>query len=261
MATSNHSAHERFLERLLRRSPLSHDEQTGILKLRSHASQAAAHRDIVSPGASVDHACLIVDGLAARYDQMRDGQRQITALHIPGDMCDLHSVVAPTAAWGIAALTTTTVLHIPHSDLRALANAYPAVALAFWRDTTADASILAKWTSNLGRRDARARLSHLLCEMGMRMELAGLASRTSYPFAATQEQLADALGLTSVHVNRTLQGLRKDEIVRAEQRTIRIADWERLVAIAEFQPDFLLIGEPPEGTSDRAVPQPHQVTA
>ena len=157
MTTSNHTPLRRFLDRLLRRSSLFEAEQRGILNLPSHASQVAAHRDIVSPGQRVDHACLVVDGLAARFDQMRDGQRQITALHIPGDMCDLQSVVAPTAAWGIAALTTTTVLHIPHRDLRALATSHPAIALAFWRDTTADASVLAKWLGNLGRRDARAR--------------------------------------------------------------------------------------------------------
>ena len=252
MATSNHSALARFLDRLLLRSRLSEGEQQAILKLPSHAFQAPAHRDIVAPGQRVDHACLVVDGLAGRVDQMRDGQRQITALHIPGDMCDLHSVMAPTAAWGIAALTTTTVLHIPHRDLRALATSHPAIALAFWRDTTADASVLAKWLGNIGRRDARARLAHLLCEIGIRMEQAGLGTRRSYSLPMTQHHLADALGLTAVHVNRMFQTLRADALLQTEQRMVHIEDWDRLATIAEFDPMFLLLGDAPDGDAGTA---------
>jgi CRP-like cAMP-binding protein len=92
----------------------------------------------------------VVEGLVGRFDQMKDGRRQISALYIPGDMCDLHSTVMPVAGWGLEAITTTTVLHVPHYDLRNLATEFPNVALAFWRDTTADASVLAKWVGNSG---------------------------------------------------------------------------------------------------------------
>lgn len=241
MELSNHTALGRFLARLLRRSHLSAEEQSAILSLRSHASQASAHRDIVSQGEKVDHACLVVDGLVGRFDQMKDGRRQITALHIPGDMCDLQSVVSPVAGWGLEAMTTTTILHISHRDLRTVATVYPAIGLAFWRDTTADASILAKWVGNLGRRDASSRLAHLFCEMGMRNEQAGLGTRTEFSLPMTQSQIADATGLTSVHVNRTLQALRRDQIVSTERRTIYIENWDRLTEIAEFDPEFLLI--------------------
>lgn len=251
MVSSNHTALARFLHRIVRRSRLSSAEQSAILNLRSHASQAAAHRDILSPGKKVDHACLVVDGLVGRFDQMADGHRQITAMHIPGDLCDLHSVVAPVSAWGLEALTTTTVLHIPHRDLRALMTAYPAVALAFWRDSTADASILAKWVANIGRKDARARLAHLFCEMGVRMEQAGLATRTEYDFPVTQAQLGDAMGLTQVHVNRTIQGLRRDGVLRTSHRTIHIDDWDALASMAEFDPDFLLVEPLDEEETDR----------
>jgi CRP-like cAMP-binding protein len=231
----------RFLDRLLRRSKLSPEEQSAILGLRSHASQVSAHRDIVSPGELVHHSCLVVDGLIGRFDQMKDGRRQITALHIPGDMCDLQSVVSPVAGWGLAAMTTSTVLHIPHYDLRNVATVYPDVGLAFWRNTSANASVFAKWVGNLGRRNAVSRSAHLLCEMGVRMEEARLGTRTEYELPLTQTQLGDALGLTPVHVNRTLRALRDDRIVRIEQRTFYIEDWDRLSELAEFDPDFLLI--------------------
>lgn len=241
MLTSNHSALQGFLQRLLLRSRLTPEEQSAILNLRSHAAQVSGHRDVVSPGQVVDHACLVVDGLVGRFDQMKDGSRQITALHIPGDMCDLHSVVSPVAAWGLGAITTSTILHVPHEELRAAAVAYPAIALAFWRDTTADASVLAKWIANVGRKDALARLAHLLCEVGVRMEQAGLGARRSYSLPITQAQLADALGLTAVHVNRQLRALREGGLVRTDQRTVQIENWGKLAEIAEFDPEFLLI--------------------
>lgn len=241
MAGSNHAALKRFLERILRRSALSAAEQSAILNVRSHASQAPAHCDIVSPGTEVDHACLVVDGLVGRFDQLADGHRQITAMYIPGDLCDLHSVVLPVPAWGLEALATTTVLHIPHDDLRGVAAAHPAIATAFWREAAADASIMAKWVANIGRKDARARLAYLLCEMGFRMELAGLGSRTEYAFPVTQTQLGDALGLTPVHVNRTVQRLRRERVLGTNKRNIHITDWNRLAALAEFDPHFLLV--------------------
>ena len=238
---SNQSALSRFVSRLLRRSALDAEEQNAILGLSSQTQQFRTNFDIVTPGETVRHSCLIAHGFAARYDQMADGQRQLTAFHIEGDMCDLHSAVCPTAAWGMLALTTTTVLQVPHAEITQIASDYPAIALAFWRDGTVDASILAKWVGNLGRRDARARVAHLLCETGLRMELAGLASRDHFWFDITQSNLADAVGLTAVHVNRTLQALRAKGLIRTLSHTIYVDDWGRLADVAEFDPDYLLL--------------------
>ena len=244
MTTSNRSALSRFLERLLRRSALTAEECDAILGLRSHAVQAPAHRDVISPGQEVRHSCLVVDGLLARFDQLKDGRRQITAFHIPGDMCDLHSVAAPTPDWGVEAMVTSTLLQVPHEALREAAQLYPAIALAFWRDTVADASVLGKWISNIGRKDARSRLAHLFCEMGLRMEQVGLGVRGCYRLELTQEQLADALGLTSVHVNRTLQTMAAEELATFRAKLVQVRDWDRLAGIAEFDPRFLLLEEP-----------------
>jgi CRP-like cAMP-binding protein len=239
---SNQAALSRFLDRLLRRSMLNADECGAVLGLTSHARQFRPNFDIVSPGETVDHSCLVAHGLAARYDQMADGQRQLNAFHIEGDMCDLHSVVCPTAAWGIIAMTTTTVLQVPHAELRKLVGEYPAIALAFWREGTTEASILAKWVGNIGRRDARARLAHLLCEMGVRIEMAGLGTRNHFWFDVTQSNLADAVGLTAVHVNRMMQGLRGEGLIRTMSHNIYVDDWDSLAEAAEFDPDYLLLG-------------------
>lgn len=220
---------------------LSTVEQRAILDLDYRVSQFRARTDIVVPGQHVEYACLVATGVAARFDQMRNGQRQITAFHIPGDMCDLHSVVAPTAAWGISALSACTILQVPHASLCAVIDRYPKLSLVFWRDGTADSSVLAKWLGNLGRQNARARLAHMLCELGVRMEIAGLGSRHSFEMAISQEQLADATGLTPVHVNRSLQRLRGEGLIGAQSHRFEILEWDRLVAAAEFDPAYLLL--------------------
>lgn len=237
------NALRKFLDRLLSRSALNAEERRAILSLPTSSRKVRVNHEIVSPGQTVSEACLIARGIAARFDQMADGKRQITALHLEGDMCDLHSVVCPTAAWGIIALSDAEILNIPHDELRRVAAKFPRLALAFWRDVTTDASILAKWIGNLGRRNARARVSHLLCEIGMRMEASGLARRDLFPLNISQSALADALGLTVVHVNRTLQGLRSEGLIQTTDRFVTIADFDRLASVAEFNPDYLILAK------------------
>ena len=182
---------------------------------------------------------MVVRGLMSRFDVLLDGRRQIVALHLPGDMCDLHSVPVPTSGWGLEALTETTLLFIPHIALRALIRD-AALALAFWRDTTLDGSIIAKWAANMGRKQAVPRVAHLLCELGIRMELAGLGTRADFALPINQAQLADAVGMTSVHLNRTLRSLADRGVTFARKR-VRIADWRATAALAEFDPAYLLL--------------------
>ena len=232
------------MRRLLLRSPLREEEQCAILDLRGETRRYVAHADIVRPGEMVESACLVVSGLLGRYDQMLDGQRQVTSFYIPGDMCDLHSLVVPKASWSITAVSAATVKFIPHFQLRELCNRHPAIAIAFWRDGTVDASIFAKWVGNLGRKDAKARIAHIFCEMGTRMEAAGLGTRVSFDLPATQDQLADAAGLTSVHVNRTLQELRREGLLTFERGRLEIPNWDRLAEVAEFDPAYLILDNP-----------------
>jgi CRP-like cAMP-binding protein len=239
---SSTSTMQPFLNRLLDRSTLDEREQDAILSLNGQPSQARANVDIVSPGEITSHSCLVVEGLVGRFGQLVDGRRQITSLHVAGDMCDLHSVVFPKVGWSLQAVTTTTILKVRHQDLRRVAKEYPAIAEAFWRDCVVDASILSQWVVNVGRRDARVRLSHLLCEMGVRMERAGLGTRTQYDFHVTQSQLGDATALTPVHINRTLQSLRRNNLVVTKGHEMHILDWDRLACIGEFDEGYLETG-------------------
>lgn len=228
-----------FLDMLLLHSKLSGTEQKVVLNLPGRPARVRNRVDIVSPGQTVDQACLVTEGLVARFDQMRSGHRQTTALHLPGEMCDLHSVVQPKASWSITALTDAVVVLVPHKNLWEAALGHPNLAIAFWRDGMAQSAILAKWAGNLGRKNATARLAHLLCEMGLRSESARLGSRTNFDLPMTQEQLADAVGVTAVHVNRTLQVLRKDAGLTFKRPRVGVEDWAHLAELAEFDADFL----------------------
>lgn len=241
MVSKQHSALSHFLARVLLRSSLSEEEREAILALRHQPSKVRSNHDIITPGEHTEEATLVAHGVVARFDGMRDGARQITSFYIEGDMCDLHSVVVPFTGWGLTALSDCGLLRVPHSELRDLAENFPAIGLAFWREAVVDASILAKWVGNVGRRNARKRVAHIICEAGIRMEMAGLGTRERFRFEMTQSHLADAVGLTPVHINRTLQDLRRSNFFSLGAKIVSVPSWERLTELAEFDPTYLLL--------------------
>lgn len=228
-----------FLDRLNRRSVLSKEEQQAVLNLPGNAEQVQSNRDFVPLGTRADHACLVIAGIVGRFDQNGEGTRQITAVHIPGDMCDLHSVVLPKATSALQSLSVATILRVPHSAIRAAADHYPALAEAFWRDCMVDAAILSEWVVNVGRRDAKTRIAHLICEMATRLHATSAGQDFTFDLPVTQTQLGEVTALTAVHVNRTLQTLRADGLIEWHQRVIRVTQWEALVETAEFDPTYL----------------------
>jgi CRP-like cAMP-binding protein len=246
MPYSNRTHLQRFLGRLTSRSVLSEEERQAILNLPSHAQQVRANRDFVSLGETVDHSCLVMAGLVGRFGQNLDGKRQITAIHIPGDMADLHSVVEPSPTSALQALSVSTILCIPHSALREAASQYPAIAEAFWRDCVIDAGILSQWIVNVGRRDAKQRIAHLICEIATRMVGPPADDAIAFDLPITQMQLADATGLTSVHVNRTLQMLRSRGIIEwSRANIVRVPQWDALAGIGEFDAGYLQLRTKP----------------
>jgi CRP-like cAMP-binding protein len=231
-----------FAKRLESRSELTRDELSALVALRGQISKIGAHIDFVRAGEPVDHACLVVDGLVGRFGQNTDGSRQITCFYIPGDMADLPSVVSPKAPWGLSALARTTILRVPHADLRRLAATHPGIAEAFWRDCVADGSIFSEWVVNVGSRDAISRVAHVFCEMAIRSERAGQGNRLAFPLPLTQTDLGDATGLTSVHINRTLRELRLRSAAELHSGKVTIHDWEQLTKIGDFDAGFMLLG-------------------
>lgn len=227
-----------FLARLTSRSILTDEEKQAVLDLPAKLFQIAPSHDFVRLGERVDQACFVVAGLVGRFDQNSQGARQITALHIAGDMPDLHSVVQPTATSALQALSSATILKVPHAALREAAASYPAIAEALWRDSMVGSMILAQWVVNLGRRDARTRIVHLLCEMACRYGVVDGGGEVRFRLSMTQSQLADATGLTAVHVNRSLKNLALEGIT-FHSRSVRIEDWDTCVEMGDFESDYL----------------------
>ena len=240
MTSTDSSTMLPFLRTLEARSDVSNEEREAILALPFVPRQIRPNYDFVRQGELLSHSCFVLDGVVGSFKQDRDGNRQIVSIFINGDMVDLHSVVVPEAPSALQALTTTTILQVPHSALRQLARAYPNIGEAFWRHCVVDAGILMEWVVNVGRRDARKRMAHFFCELAVRSEGGTPSDGTVIPYPITQFQLSDILGLTAVHINRTLQGLRQSGLLEtAERSTQRILNWEGLARTGEFDSAYL----------------------
>lgn len=243
-----------WLSRLIMRSRLTDFEQQAILELPTHTLHVRANIDFVRLDEDVDHVSLVADGIVGQFDQTAEGTRQITALHLSGDAADLHSVVLPRARSALQALTPVTILRVSHAQLRSVMARYHAIAEAFWRDGVVDQAIQSQWLVNLGRRDAKSRVAHLLCELACRTgTLAG--NRAAFSLPITQQHLSEVTGLTAVHVNRTLRALREATLIQSEGRQLAILDFTALARAGDFNAGYLQLRGSSE-QRDRIVPLP-----
>lgn len=203
--------------------------------------RTAVKRDIVGEGRRTEYVHLLVDGWAARYRQLNSGARQITAVLLPGDFCDLDVTLLGQMDPGVVALTPCKVAWIESDRFERFAAENPLLARHLWRGALLDQAVLSSWVVNLGRRDAYQRVAHLLCELHYRASASGLVTDDRLDFPLTQNEIADATGLTSVHVNRTLQRLRADGLIELSSRVLAIKDVSTLQQSAGFDPAYLHI--------------------
>jgi CRP-like cAMP-binding protein len=194
---------------------------------------------LVREGRPTAECCLLLSGFACRHKLAANGGRQIVSFHLPGDLLDLQHLLLSVADHNVQTISEAAVAWIPKTELKRIAKESPRLAEALWRDTLIDASVFREWVLNVGRRDAKTRIAHMLCEFATRCELAGLGSPQSFRLPMTQEQIADATGLTSVHVNRMLRVLERDGAIARERRDIRIVNWQAMRRIADFDPAYL----------------------
>jgi CRP-like cAMP-binding protein len=198
-----------------------------------------AGTDLLRQGTPTNSVHILLDGWAARYKILEDGSRFIPALAVPGDICDLDALRFDELDYGVTMLSAGTVAALPRQRAEALFATNPATADAFWSLALAENSVLTEWAASIGRRSASQRVAHLLCELLVRLTVVGKADGHSYEFPLTQEQIADALGLTTVHTNRTLQSLRSMDLVTVQHRRVTIHNWLALSASCGFRPAYL----------------------
>ena len=215
-------------------------DRDAILALPHHVKRLEQHHYIIRDRDVASHSCLLIAGFAVRHKIVGGGYRQIVAIHMKGEMVDLQNSVLGMADHSVQMLTPGQVAMIPREEVIRLAFERPAVGRAMWFDTMVDSSIFREWIANVGRRDARTRVAHLLCEFALRLKVAGLGDQLGYQLPMTQEQLGDATGLTSVHVNRTIKQLEAEGLIdRVSPRAITIGDWKKLADVGDFDSHYL----------------------
>ena len=241
-------ADEATLEPLVRklsyRVNLSAADKAALLALPHTIKTMQPHHYVVREGDRATSSCLMLSGFSIRHKIVAGGFRQIVAIHMKGEMVDLQNSLLGHADHSVQMLTAGKVAMIPREEIVRIAFERPAIGQAMWLDTLVDASIFREWIANVGRRDARTRISHVLCEFALRLKIAGLGEQTDYELPMTQEQLGDTTGLTSVHVNRTLKSLEAEQLIqRLRPRSITIGDWKKLAHAGDFDSGYLHLRE------------------
>lgn len=245
MNEQNQSAPERSrLDPLVRKlaywQKLDAADREAILTLPHTIKNYEANAYVVREYDRAEQSCVLLSGYAIRHKVVATGDRQIVSIHMKGEIVDLQNSLLGQADHSVQMLTAGRVACIPRQEVERLAFDRPNVGKALWKDTLVDGSIFREWLANIGRRDARTRVAHLLCEFSLRLKVAGLGEQANYEMPLTQEQLADATGLTSVHINRTIRQLERDGLIeRSHPRSIIIGDWKKLAEAGDFNSAYL----------------------
>jgi len=229
-----------MIRKLEYRQKLDAEDRAALLALPHKVKPLEQHDYIVRQGDRAEFSCVLLSGYCIRQKIVGNGHRQIVSIQMKGEMVDLQNSLLGTADHSVQMLTSGKIAMIPREEIVRIAFERPAVGRAMWIDTLVDGSIFREWVTNVGRRDARTRMAHLLCEFSLRLKLAGLGEQSNYELPMTQEQLADSTGLTPVHVNRTMKALEAERLIdRTSARSITIGDWRKLADVGDFQSGYL----------------------
>ncbi|WP_138936684.1 Crp/Fnr family transcriptional regulator [Roseovarius arcticus] len=218
---------------------LSEAELSVLEGLHKRRRSFVAGRDLVHQGQSDQAAYILISGWACSYKLLEDGQRQIVDFQIPGDFLGLRSVVLHISDHSVEPVTDIEVTEVHVSDLIQVFSKTPRLATAVLWAASRDEAMVVEHLINIGRREAEVRVAHFLLEFGARLALVGLGSKAGYACPLTQYLMADALGLSSVHVNRVLRKLREAGMVTFRAGFVTFDDYDRLVEFADFEQTYL----------------------
>jgi CRP-like cAMP-binding protein len=238
-ATELHPEHNVLIRKLRSIAPLSDDETHCLLTLPLSARSVASDQDIVREGDRPSECCLVIEGFTCRYKFTAEGKRQIFSFHIAGDIPDLQSLHLKVMDHNLGTLTPCKLAFVQHEKLTELFRRCPRIADVMWRDTLIDAAVFREWMIGIGRRSAYGRIAHVLCEVLVRMRVVGLSNGHECELPITQAELGDALGLSTVHVNRSLQELRADGLIELRGGSLTVLNWGGLKQAGEFDPTYL----------------------
>lgn len=236
--------YSRLLDRLARTTQLMPDDHQLISALPLSVANYADREDVLRNG-ETPRCTLLLKGYLCGHKRVAGSRRQITSLMVPGDITHFNSMQWQHTDHTLSALGPVVVAFIPLSAFTQMLQRSPRLSQAFWHETFIEAAILREWIANLGRREALARVAHVLCEIAMRLQTVGLASNYQFTIPWTQMDVADVCGISVVHANRVVQDLRRMNLIEWEQKTLRIIDWDRLAQVGDFTGDYLQLHQPP----------------
>jgi CRP-like cAMP-binding protein len=228
-----------LLRKLANFTELSAEESSAVEASTQDVREFAAREDVISQGDRTGGVKLLLEGFACRYKVLEDGRRQIVAYFVPGDLCDLRVFILKRMDHSIGAVVASRVATISPDNILKLTHTYSTLTRALWWSTLVEEAIAREWIVNVGQRNALERMAHLFCELLYRFRAVGLNQGNSCTLPLTQVELAETLGLSSVHVNRTLQELRRQKLITLEGGTLTIQDLAALEEISFFNPDYL----------------------
>lgn len=232
---------------------LGEDERQALSSLPTRSKRIKGRTDIPSDPQTRGALHIVEDGFACRYKNLPDGRRQILSYLVPGDVSDLRIFILGRTDTSVSALSNVSLSIVAQEDLLAVTEQFPRITRALWWSTLVEESITQEWLVNIGQRSALERMSHLLCELYVRLSAVGRVNEQEFEMPITQTELADTLGLSSVHVNRTLQELRRRDLIVFRDRVMRLVDLDALSEIAMFTPGYLHLRKtPPLGQNARS---------
>jgi CRP-like cAMP-binding protein len=236
---------DRLLLKLRSRDDVSPEEEKALRWAVFEVKEIPKDKVAIREKVELTTSTLLLQGMMVRYKDLSDSARQITQLHVPGDFVDLHSFTLKRLDHNVMTITDCRLATFPHDRLREITEKHPHLARLLWFSTNVDGAAHREWELSLGRRSAVQRIAHLFCELYYRLKVVGLTDGTSFAFPMTQTEIAEAKGLTSVHVNRTLKELREGEFVTVQKGLVTIHDLHGLMRICEFDPAYLYLERHP----------------
>ena len=234
-----------FLMNIGSRDTITAEEQTVLMGIFSHQKTYKAGEEVVAEGSRPGFSLLMVEGMSVRSNILAGGERQITAIHIAGDFVDLHSFLLKRMDHSVVALTDCRLVITEHEAIRNLMCVSEHLTRLLWMSTVIDGAIHREWLVAMGRMSAFARMAHVFCELFVRLRIVGLTMGLTYRLPFTQGVMGDVLGLSNVHVNRTLQELRAADLLSWEKQIVTIKEWDLLVEAGQFDPTYLSMQSEP----------------
>jgi CRP-like cAMP-binding protein len=236
---------EKLVLKLRARDALSMEEEAVLRDAIVEVDEVPPRKTVIRRGEPLNRSILLIDGLMCRYKDLRNGRRQITALHVAGDFLDLHGFTLKHLDHDVMSLSRARLAYASHDKLTRITEDFPHLTRLLWFSTNLDAAIHREWELSLGQRSGPAKTAHLICELQSRLEIVGLVGESEFELPINQTELGECLGLTVVHTNRVLKELRERGLAHFKNGKVTIHDIDQLKAFAEFDPTYLYLAKSP----------------